>query len=61
MIPKSAQMIPQGKKVEQIEAAMAKLLADLSQRGFYGEAVLTLSVQDGVIQHIRVAMEKLIK
>ncbi|MCC7475122.1 MAG: hypothetical protein IT425_06975, partial [Pirellulales bacterium] len=55
------QMIPQGKKVEQIEAAMAKLLADLSQRGFYGEAVLTLSVQDGVIQHIRVAMEKLIK
>ncbi|MCC7475042.1 MAG: hypothetical protein IT425_06570, partial [Pirellulales bacterium] len=48
MIPKSAQMIPQGKKVEQIEAAMAKLLADLSQRGFYGEAVLTLSVQDGV-------------
>lgn len=61
MIPKRVQMIPQGKKVEQIEAAMAKLLADLSQRGFYGEAVLTLSVQDGVIQHIRVAMEKLIK
>jgi hypothetical protein len=48
-------------KIEQLEAALAKLIADSSQRGFYGEAGLTLSVQDGVIQHIRVAIERMIK
>jgi hypothetical protein len=52
---------PQNQKVEQAEGALAKLLADSSQRGFYGEAVLTLSVQDGVVQHIRVAVERMIK
>jgi hypothetical protein len=52
---------PQTNKIQQVEAALAKLLADLSQRGFHGEAVLTLSVQDGVIQHIRVALERMIK
>ena len=48
-------------KIEQVEAALAKLLADSSQRGFFGEAGLTLSIQDGVIQHIRVAVERMIK
>jgi hypothetical protein len=52
---------PQTTKVQQIEAALAKLLAESSQRGFYGEAGLTLSVQEGVIQHIRVALERMIK
>jgi hypothetical protein len=52
---------PQNNKIEQAETALAKLLADSSQRGFHGEAVLTLSVQDGVIQHIRVALERMIK
>jgi hypothetical protein len=61
MIQTRTQSMPQGNKIEQIEAALAKLLADLSQRGFYGEAGLTLSVQDGRIQHIRVAMERMIK
>jgi hypothetical protein len=36
-------------------------LADASRRGFYGTAGLTLSVQDGSIQHIRVTWERLIK
>ncbi len=61
MIHARVQTITQGKKIEQVEAALAKLLADSSQRGFYGEAGITLSVQDGVIQHIRVAMERMIK
>ena len=56
-IPKT----PQNQKVQQAEAALAKLLADSAQRGFFGEAVLTLSVQDGVVQHIRVALERMIK
>ena len=52
---------PQMNKIEQVEVALAKLLADSSQRGFYGEAGLTLSVQDGRMQHIRVAVERMIK
>jgi uncharacterized protein with FMN-binding domain len=48
-------------KAEQAEEAFARLLADASRRGFYGTAGLTLSIQDGRIQHIRVALEKMIK
>jgi hypothetical protein len=48
-------------KVEQAETAFAQLLADASRRGFYGTAGLTLSIQDGRIQHIRVALERMIK
>jgi uncharacterized protein with FMN-binding domain len=48
-------------KAEQAEEAFARLLADASQRGFYGNAGLTLSIQDGRIQHIRVALERMIK
>jgi uncharacterized protein with FMN-binding domain len=48
-------------KVEQAEVAFAQLMADASRRGFYGNAGLTLSIQDGRIQNIRVAVERLIK
>jgi hypothetical protein len=61
MIQTRVQTTPQINKIQQVEAALAKLLADSSQRGFHGEAGITLSVQDGVIQHIRVAIEKMIK
>ena len=61
MIQTRVQPKPQTVKVQQVEAALAKLLAESSERGFYGEAAITLSVQDGVIQHIRVAMERMIK
>jgi hypothetical protein len=61
MIQTRVQTTPQMNKIKQVEAALAKLLADSSQRGFYGEAGIRLSVQDGVIQHIRVAIERMIK
>jgi hypothetical protein len=61
MIQTRVQTTPQPNKTQQIEAALAKLLAESSQRGFYGEAGITLSVQDGHVQHIRVAVEKMIK
>lgn len=61
MIQSRVQTTPQQNKIQQVENALAKLLADSSQRGFYGEAGITLSVQDGVIQHIRVAMVRMIK
>jgi hypothetical protein len=61
MIQTRVQTTPQANKIQQVEAALAKLLADSSQRGFFGEVGLTLSVQDGHIQHIRVAIERMIK
>jgi uncharacterized protein with FMN-binding domain len=48
-------------KVEQAEVAFAQLMADASRRGFYGTAGLSLSIQDGRIQHIRVALERMIR
>ncbi len=48
-------------KAQQAEEAFARLMADASRRGFYGTAGLTLSFQDGRIQHIRVALERMIK
>jgi hypothetical protein len=61
VIQTRVQTTPQLNKIAQLEAALAKLIADSSQRGFYGEAGIRLSVQDGVIQNIRVAMERMIK
>ena len=61
MIQTRVQAKPHMNKIQQVEAALTKLLAESSQRGFYGEATLTLSVQDGCIQHIRVAIERMIK
>jgi hypothetical protein len=43
------------------EAEFAKLVAEALQRGFYGTTSLVLNVQDGRIQHIRVAVEKRIQ
>jgi hypothetical protein len=52
---------PTSTKLQQAEAAFAQLIAEASRRGFYGTAGLTLSIQDGTIQHVRVAMERMIK
>jgi hypothetical protein len=57
----TAEPIVKVNKVEQAEKAFAHLLADASRRGFYGTAGLTLSIQDGHIQHIRVLTERMIK
>jgi hypothetical protein len=53
--------VPQGNKLEQVEAALAELLAEASRRGFYGTAGLTLVVQDGRIQHLRVVVERMVR
>jgi hypothetical protein len=46
---------------KQIEKAVAQMVADASHRGFHGSATLVLSIQDGTIQNVRVAVERLIK
>jgi hypothetical protein len=53
--------LPEANKAEQAATAFAQLLADASRRGFYGTAAVTLAVQDGRIQNIRVALERMIK
>ena len=47
------------KKIAQLEAALAELLAEATRRGFFGIVALELSVQDGTIQHIRRRLERL--
>ena len=61
MIQSRVQTTPQTNKIQQVEYALAKLLAESSQRGFYGEAGIKMSVQEGVIKHIREASERMIK
>lgn len=48
-------------KVSQIEAALADMLSQALRRGFHGLARIELSVQDGTIQHIRRAIERIEK
>ncbi len=47
------------KKMAQLEAALAELLAEATRRGFFGVVGLELSVQDGTIQHIRRKLERI--
>jgi len=61
MIETRVQTTPHGNKIRQVETALARLIADASQRGFYGNVAVNLSVQDGHIQHIRLTTERMIK
>ena len=49
------------RKVAQLEAALAEVLAEALRRGFFGTAAVELSVQDGTIQHIRRKVERIDK
>jgi hypothetical protein len=46
---------------ERAAAEFAKLLAAAETRGFYGTASIVLNVQDGSIQHLRIAVDKMVK
>lgn len=48
-------------KRQQAQAEFAKLLAAAETRGFHGTASITLSVQDGHVQHLRVSVERMIR
>ena len=49
------------KKVAQLQAALAEMLADVLKRGFFGTATVELGIQDGTIQHIRRKLERIEK
>ena len=48
-------------KLELAEAAFASAVAEACVGGFYGTASVVLSVQDGHIQHVKVAIERMIR
>ena len=49
------------KKVGHVEAELACILKEILRRGFYGTAGVEVSVQDGMIQHVRCRMEKIVR
>ncbi|MBN1393745.1 MAG: hypothetical protein JW959_01755 [Pirellulales bacterium] len=49
------------KKVAQLQAIMAEILAEALRRGFFGTAAVELSVQDGTIQNIKRKVERVEK
>jgi hypothetical protein len=49
------------KKVVQLKKALAEMLSATLRRGFFGTAVVEVSVQDGTIQHIRRKVEQIVK
>jgi hypothetical protein len=61
MMKTHVEPVSQGGMREQVEAALAQLIAEAGRRGFYGTAGLTLAVQDGRIQHIRVVVERMVR
>ena len=48
-------------KRSQAQAEFAKLLSAAETRGFHGTASITVSVQDGHIQNLRVSVERMIR
>lgn len=50
-----------GGKACDAEAAFVSILTEATQRGYYGAVSLTLNVQDGYIQHVKVATERVVK
>jgi hypothetical protein len=49
------------KKVVQLQAVVAEILAEALRRGFFGTAAIELTIQDGTIQHIRRKTERIEK
>ena len=49
------------KKMAQLQAALAEILAEALVRGFFGTAAVELSIQDGTIQHVRRKVDRIEK
>lgn len=61
MIATNAPTAGNAKKVTQLEAIVAEVLAETLRRGFFGSVTVELSVADGTIQHIRRMVERIEK
>jgi hypothetical protein len=47
------------RKVNQLQATMQEMLLEALHRGFFGTVTFELGIQDGTIQHVRSAMERI--
>ena len=52
---------PKTNKRQQAQDEFARLLDAAQARGFYGTASITVIVQDGAIQHLKVAVDRMIR
>ncbi len=52
---------PGGGKAREAEIGFASLLSEASQRGFFGTVTLTVNVQDGFIQQVRLASDRVVR
>jgi uncharacterized protein with FMN-binding domain len=57
----ATQSITKLSKRNEAHAEFTKLLSAAETRGFHGTASITVSVQDGHIQHLKVLVERMIK
>ena len=57
----ATQSITKLSKRTQAQTEFAKLLSAAETRGFHGTASITVSVQDGHIQHLKVSVDRMIK
>lgn len=48
-------------KARDAHDAFLGLLAEATQRGYFGSVSLTMHVQDGFVQQVRVATERVVK
>jgi hypothetical protein len=48
-------------KIEQARGALDQLAAAVARPGYYGTATLTFSLQDGHVQQVKIATERLVK
>jgi len=58
---KTSERTPKTDRRHQAQAEFDKLLQLAAARGFYGTASLTVCVQDGAIQHLKVAVDRMIR
>lgn len=64
MTSTTSEAVPSARKTgksQQAEAAFWRLMSEASRPGFYGSVSLSLSVQDGRIQQVRLATEQALK
>ncbi|MCO6045756.1 hypothetical protein NG895_17805 [Aeoliella sp. ICT_H6.2] len=61
MTTATRQPVTKPSKAQQAQQEFARLLASASERGFHGTAGITLSIQDGHIQHLKVNVERMVK
>ena len=54
----TAQTEANQRKLRQLEAQAQTMLDEVLRRGFYGNVIVKLNIQDGTIQHIRNTVQR---